>query len=34
MDIIDIKGGSHHTLALVRSEKGNKIYSFGKNDDG
>ena len=34
MDVIEIRGGSHHTIALVRTKEGNKIYSFGKNDDG
>jgi len=33
-DVIDISGGSHHTIALVREHDSNKVYSFGKNDDG
>lgn len=30
-EIIDIKGGEHHTLFLMKS---GKVYGAGRNDDG
>lgn len=32
-EVLDIKGGEHHTVALVRSGLSTKVMSWGRNDD-
>jgi alpha-tubulin suppressor-like RCC1 family protein len=33
-NVINIEWGSHHTIALVKDLDSNKVFAFGKNDDG